>query len=212
MLIEEDDHIIGDFIITSTKPYVRVVTLSINDNIKFLENIKQGFKTTISWNKYRSEITAQPKNKNLDYLIDSTLIDVNRLFVLSSKNGNNDSTRYYFGKYCTPLVEIKDFNAFIDNKPFFDQLVKNKQEVYAKLTKMSRNDDYTTGNLLDYLYHQKYYKLIDIDYQDKKKSISQQINFVEKLGEDDGATMFFVAEKQPKTILNFSLDSLIVTE
>ena len=213
MLIEEDDHIIGvSFIITSTKPYVRVVTLSINDNIKFLENIKQGFKATISWNKYRSEITAQPKNKNLDYLIDSTLIDVNRLFVLSSKNGNNDSTRYSFGKYCTPLVEIKDFNAFIDNKPFFDQLVKNKQEVYAKLTKMSRNDDYTTGNLLDYLYHQKYYKLIDIDYQDKKKSISQQINFVEKLGEDDGATMFFVAEKQPKTILNFSLDSLIVTE
>ena len=170
MLIEEDDHIIGvSFIITSTKLYVRVVTLSINDNIKFLENIKQGFKTTISWNKYRSEITAQPKNNNLDYLIDSTLIDVNRLFVLSSKNGINDSTRYSFGKYCTPLVEIKDFNAFIDNKPFFDQLVKNKQEVYEKLTKMSRNDDYTTGNLLDYLYHQKCYKLIDIDYQDKKK-------------------------------------------
>ena len=45
-------------------------SLCQNDNIKFLENIKLGFKTTISWNKYRSEITKQPKNNNLDYLID----------------------------------------------------------------------------------------------------------------------------------------------
>ena len=59
VLIEDNDHIIGiSFIITSTKLYVPVFTLSINDNIKFLENIKQGFKRTISWNKYRSEITA----------------------------------------------------------------------------------------------------------------------------------------------------------
>ena len=43
-----------------------------------------------------------------------------------------------------PLVEIKDFNALIDNKPFFDQPVKNKQEAYEKLIELSRNDDYTT--------------------------------------------------------------------
>ena len=41
-------------------------------------------------------------------------------------------------------------------------------------------------------------------------SIPQQINFTGKLGEVDGATMFFIAEKQQKAILNFSLDSLIV--
>ena len=52
-----------------------------------------------------------------------------------------------------PLVEIKDFNALIDNKPFFDQLVKNKQEAHEKLIEMSINDDYTTGHLLDFLYH-----------------------------------------------------------
>ena len=50
-----------NFAITSTKLYVPVFTLYINDNIKFLENIKQGFRRTISWNKYRSEITTQPK-------------------------------------------------------------------------------------------------------------------------------------------------------
>ena len=49
------------FHINNAKLYVPVVTLAVNDNIKFLENIKQGFKGTISWNKYRSEITKQPK-------------------------------------------------------------------------------------------------------------------------------------------------------
>ena len=112
-----------------------------------------------------------------------------------------------------PLVEIKDFNTLIDNKSFFNQPVKNKQKVYEKLTEMSRNDNYTTGNLLDYLYHQKYYKLIGTDLsRQTNTSIPQQINFVEKLEEDDGATTIFIAEKQQKIILNFSLDSLIVTE
>ena len=59
-----------------------------------------------------------------------------------------------------PLAEIKYFNALIDNKPFFDQPVKNKQEENEKLIEMSRSNDYTTRNLLDYLYHQNYYKLI----------------------------------------------------
>ena len=56
-----------NFLITSTKLYVPVVTLFVNDNSNFLENIKQRFKRAIFWNKYRSEITAQPK-RNLDYL------------------------------------------------------------------------------------------------------------------------------------------------
>ena len=129
------------FQINNAKLYVPVVTLSINDNIKFLENIKQGFKRTISWNKYRSEITTQPKNNNLDYLIDPTFRNINRLFVLSFKNGNDDPSRDVFDKYYMPLVEIKDFNALIDNKPFFDQPVKNKQETYEKLIEMSKNDD-----------------------------------------------------------------------
>ena len=57
------------FQINNAKIYVPIVTFSINDKIEFLENIKQGFTRTISWNKYRSEITTQTKNKTLDYLI-----------------------------------------------------------------------------------------------------------------------------------------------
>ena len=73
ILLEDDDNIIGvNSRITITKLYVPVVTLSIIDNIEFLENIKQGFKRTVSWNKYTSEITTQPKNNNLDYMIDQT--------------------------------------------------------------------------------------------------------------------------------------------
>ena len=93
--------------------------MSINDNIKFLKNIKQGFKRTIYWNKYRSEIIAQPKSNNLDYLIDPTFRNINRLFVPSFKNGNNDPKRNSFYICFKALVEIKDFNALIDNKPFF---------------------------------------------------------------------------------------------
>ena len=61
------------------------------------------------------------------------------------------------------LIEIKDFNALINNKSFFDQPVKNKQEAYEKLIEMSRNDNYTTNNLLDFSYHQNYCRLTGID-------------------------------------------------
>ena len=69
---------------------------------------------------------------------------------------------------------------------------------------MSRNDDHTTGHLLDYLYHQKYYKLIGIDLsRQTNTSTHQQINFVRKLEEDDDATMFFIIKKQQKNNSNF---------
>ena len=100
------------------------------------------------------------------------------MFVLSFKDGNDDPTTDSFDKYSMPLVKIKDFTALIDSKPFFDQPVKNKQEAYEKLVKMSRNNEYTTGTLLDDLYHQKYYKLIDKDLSGQTNtSIPQQINF-----------------------------------
>ena len=107
--------------------------MSINDNIKFLENIKQEFKRKVCWNKYISEITTQPKNNNLDYPIDLTCRNINRMFVLSFKTRDNDPTRGSFDKYYMPLVETKNFNALINNKAFFDQPVKNKQEVYKTL-------------------------------------------------------------------------------
>ena len=78
---------------------------------------------------------------------------------------------------------------------------------------MSGNDDYTTGNLLGFSYHQNNDKLIGTDLSRKTNlSIPKKNNFTGKLEEDDGAVTFFIAEKQQKTILNFSLNSLIVSE
>lgn len=54
----------ASFQVNSTKPYVLVVTFSINDNIKFSEKMNQGFKTAISrFYSNRSEIVTQPKKQ-----------------------------------------------------------------------------------------------------------------------------------------------------
>ena len=74
-------------------------------------------------------------------MIDQSFRNINRLFELSLKNDNDDPRINSSDEYYMPLVEIKDFNALIDNKPFFDQPVKSKQEACEKLIEMSRNDD-----------------------------------------------------------------------
>ena len=117
------------FQINNAKLYVPVVALPINDTINFLENIKQGFKRTIPWNKYRSEMTAQPKNNNLDYLIDPTFRNINILFVLLFKHDNDDPKRDSLDANDMPLAKIKDFNALIDHNLFFDQPLKNKKHM-----------------------------------------------------------------------------------
>ena len=95
------------FKITDCKLYVPVVTLSAENDNKLLEQLKTGFKGTIKWNNYRSKISNQTKNNNLNYLIDPTFTNVNRLFVLSFENEND---RTSFSKYFVPNVEIKDFH------------------------------------------------------------------------------------------------------
>ena len=75
------------------------------------------------------DLKEQFLGRSMDYLIDPTFRNINTLFVLSFKNGDNDPTRNSFDKYYMPLVQIKDFNALIDNKTLFDQPVKNKKRM-----------------------------------------------------------------------------------
>ena len=89
------------------------VTLSKEDNIKLLEQLKSGFKRTIKWDKCRSQMTIQPQNNNLIYLIDPTFMNVNRLFVLSFPRNNNTDSRYSFSNYNIPKFQIKDFNTLM---------------------------------------------------------------------------------------------------
>ena len=196
---EIDNQTNAIFKIADTKLYVPVVTLSTKDDNNFLEQLKLGFKTTIKWNKYRTEITNQTKTNYLNYLIDPTFTKVNRLLVLSFEN---EEDRTSFSKYYVPKVEIKDFNVLIDGKSFFDVPVKNKEEAYEKIMSISKNNDYTTGNLLDYEYFSKHYKLIAIDLSKQieleNPDLRQQISFIDKL-EDDKAATFFIIEKSEET-------------
>ena len=102
----------------------------------------------------------QTKNNQLNHLIDPTFTKANSLFVLSLEN---EEDRTSFSKYYVPKVKIKDFNVLIDGKSFFDVPVKNKEKAYEKIMNISKNNDCTTGNLLDYEYFSKHYKLIAID-------------------------------------------------
>ena len=117
-----------EFQITDTKLYVPVITLSKESDMKLLEQLKSGFKRTIKWNKYRSQITIQPQNNNLNYLIAPPFTNVHRLFVLSFARNILGDKRNSFSHYYAPKVEIKDFNVLIDRKSFFDLPVKNEEE------------------------------------------------------------------------------------
>ena len=96
------------FQINNAKLYAPVVFFSINNNMKLLENMKQGLRRTTYWDKYRSEIATQTENNRLYYLIGRTFLIFNRFFVLSLKNGDDDQTKNCFDKYYIPLVKIKD--------------------------------------------------------------------------------------------------------
>ena len=167
---------------------------------KLLEQVRTGFKRTIKWNNYRSEITNQTKNNNLNYLIDAKFTKVNGLSVLSFENENN---RTSFSKYYVANVQIKNFKVLIDRKIFFDLPVKNAEETYKQIVEMGRNNDYTTGNLLDYEYFSNHYKLIAIDLRKQIElenlDIKQQINFIGRLERNGGPTMFFIIEKSEGT-------------
>ena len=167
------------FEIKDTKLYVPVVTLSKENDIEFLEQLKSRFKRTLKWNKYRSQMTIEPQNNNLNYLIDPTFINVNRLFVLSSARNVEGDNRDSISRCYVANVEIKDFNVLTDWKSFFGLPVKNEEETYEKIIEMSRNNDYTTGNLLDFAYFKEKYRLsaIDLSKQANFKN-PEQINFI----------------------------------
>ena len=155
-------------------------------------------------------MSNQAANNNLNYLIDPTFADVNRLFFLSFEN---EEDRTSFSKYYVPKVEIKDFNVLIDGKPYFEIPVKNKEEAYEAIIEISKNNDYTTGNLLGYEYFSKHYRLIAIDLSKqielKDPDLKQQINFISRL-EENNATMFFTGEKKEETTFDSSQNSVTV--
>ena len=139
-------------------------------------------------------MTNQTKNNNLNYLIDPTFTKANRLFVVSFEN---EDDRKSYSKYYVPNTQTKDVGVLIDGESFFEIFIE-----------MGRNNDYTTGNILDYKYFSKHYKLIAI-YLSKQielenSDLKKQNYFIGRLERNKGATMFFMIEKSEETTFEFS--------
>ena len=126
------------------------------------------------------------------------------MFVLAYQTADD---RKSFSRFYLPKVMVKDFNVIIDKLAFFDLPIKTEEEAYEKIIDISRNNEYTTGNLLDYDYFKKYYKLITIHISKQQvlqenEDLIQQINFIGRLTES--ANVFIIIEKKEHTILEFS--------
>ena len=92
-------------------------------------------------------MTTQAFDNNLNILIDRTFTNVNRLFVLAYQNADDRQT---FSQFYLPNVMVKDYNVIIEKLTFFDLPIKTEEEAYEKIIDVSRNNEYTTGNLLIY--------------------------------------------------------------
>ena len=196
------------FAITDTKLYVPVVTLSTQENTKFFQQLKSGFKRVINWNKYLSKPELLAQNPNLNHLVEQSFQEVNRLFVLAFEN---DDDRTSSDEYYLPTVEIKDYNIVINGENFFDQPIKNNKVTYDNIRKIAtgQGDDYTTGCLLDYSYFANTYKMIAVDLSkqqalDADPRAIQQINFTANLDRAGNTRVYFILEEAKETILDFS--------
>ena len=140
-------------------------------------------------------MSTEEENNNLNILIDPTFTNVNRLFVLAYQTADD---RHSYSQFYLPKVMVKDFNVIIGKLAFFDLPIKTEEEAYEKILDTSRNNEYTTGNLLDYDYFKKYYKLIAIDLSKQQvlqedEDLIQQINFIGRL--EAAANVFIIIEK-----------------
>ena len=102
---------------------------------------------------------------------------------------------------------VKDYTVIIDKLAFFYLPIKTEEEAHEKIIDINRNNEYTTGNLLDYDYFKKHYKLITIDLSKQQvlqenQDLIQQINFTGRLTE--AANVFIIIEKKESTILESS--------
>ena len=99
----------------------------------------------------------------------------------------------------------------IDGKNFFDEPIKTDKVTYENIRKIAigQRDYYTTGNLLDYTYFKKYYKMIAINLSkqqalDADPKIIEQINFTANLDSDVNTRFYFILEKAKETFFEFS--------
>ena len=115
--------------INDCKLYIPAVTLSKDDEIKLLTNLTSGFTREIMWNKYRSKMTKEAINNNLNILVDPTFTNVNRLFVPPYQNVDD---RQSFSEFYLPIAMVIDYKVIIEKLAFFYLPIKT-EEAYEKI-------------------------------------------------------------------------------
>ena len=165
------------FMITNTKLYVPVVTLSTKDNNNLTKQLKDGFKRTIYWSQYASKPFPETPHKKTGVTrlaLDAAFQGVHRLFVLAFEDTRayeaadapaprnlvaNRVIRDSYRKYFVPPVDITSYNVLIDGRNFYDQPINDSIRKYDEIRKIAtgKGDNYATGCLLDYDYFKKNY-------------------------------------------------------
>ena len=159
------------FSFTDCKMYIPVLTLQTEYQNQLYKDLKTRISIDFTWSKYRLQMINQTATNNLNFLIDPTFNNVNRLFVLAFPD---EEDRRSFSKYYTPTVEIKDCNVIIDGEPFYKIPIKNKEETYKAITELIRSELVRTGNEFDFDYFSEQYKLIAIDLSKQKSDLKNQ--------------------------------------
>ena len=196
------------FIISDTKLYVPVVTLSKEDNKDFIEQQNKGFQRSIYWNEYKTKEINEDADANVfKYInLDPSFQGVNRLSVTAYNRENGQLTRNGQQKYYLPRIDLEKY-VIIDGRNFYDNPVESDIEKYRELKKVmiGKGEDYTTRSLLDFNYFDKH-KLVTADLSKQKELDAdpraiQQIEFKYMLGTN--STIYWVLEKSKETILEF---------
>ena len=197
------------FIINDTKMYVPVVSLSKEDNKDFIEQQNKGFQRSIYWNEYKTKEINENADANVfKYInLDPSFQGVNRLFVMAYNRANGQPTRNGQQKYYLPRIDLEKYNVIIDGTNFYDNPIESDIEKYRELKKVmiGKEEDYTTGSLLDFNYFDKH-KLVAVDLSKQKELDAdpraiQQIEFKYMLGTN--STIYWVLEKSKETIVEF---------
>ena len=116
------------------------ITETTQDIAKLLPQLKNGSKRTINWNKYLIKLELLAQNANLNNLIEPSFQGLNRLFILAFED---DAQRISRKRDYIPNVEIKNYNAMIDGKNFFDQPINNMFKICENIRKIATGQGMT---------------------------------------------------------------------
>ena len=127
----DDNNII--FTIKDTNLYVPVVNLSARDNQKLSKLLSKGFERSVDWNKYKIKSDNKNTTNEFRYFLKLSFVEVDRLFALVDTNEAKNAKRFNPQKYYLRKGKIKNYNAIINGKKFYDQAIDSDIKRYKEI-------------------------------------------------------------------------------